>query len=152
MLWYMHTIQAAWGATVTTIHGERRRGEDGGGNGGLQIDLSVPVQRSSDAPIETLSTKHWLHQLINIYTHTYNFHCTQHTFTHSHTHLYTTVEPLHLPFKLIYWRGFVVFKRDSLSQKELHHWDVGVSAVCLCVGVGGGTLTKENNNNNYNNI
>lgn len=138
-------------------HHDTRGEEEGGGwgregTGDCRLTCRFQYKGALTPPIETLSTKHWLHQLINIYTHTHNFHCTQHTFTHSHTHLYTTVEPLHLPFKLIYWRGFVVFKRDSLSQKELHHWDVGVSAVCLFVGVGGGTLTKENNNNNYNNI
>lgn len=36
-----------------------------------------------------------------------------------------------------------MFKRDSLSQKELHHWDVKSFCSCLGVGVGGGTLTKE---------
>lgn len=141
----MHTIQAAWGATVTTIHG----GEKGArsGDGGLQIDSSVPVQRSSDAsywnPLhKTLTASTYKHRRTRAHAHTtFTVHNTH--FTHSHTHLYTTVEPLHLPFKLIYWRGFLVFKRDSLSQKELHHWDVRVSAVCLGVGVGGGTLTKE---------
>lgn len=144
MLWYMHTIQAAWGATVTTIHG----GWGGGGRtwGGCRMTLQFQFKRSSD-------TSYWnpLHKTLTASTYkhihtpphtTFTVHNT-HRHTHSHTHLYTTVEPLHLPFKLIYWRGFVVFKRDSLSQKEFHHWDVWVSAVCPGVRVGEGTLTKE---------
>lgn len=117
------------------------------GEGGLQVDSPVPVlRRDLWCPLQEPSPQNTDCIIINIYTH--NLHCTQHTFTRTYTLLYTCGVPppatcAHTPERVcaliflllflyfVFFFFFLVFKRDSLSQKELHHWHVRVSAAGL---------------------
>lgn len=142
---HMHTIQAVWGATVTRIQrekrkgGENRRGRDQGKEergevgreererGGERIwegemgkgaaeRLVCPSLKKSRCPVSDPLQKHGLHMNTNIHMHP------------SNTHTQSSTSPTSTSLE----RDFSV-KRDSLSQKEQIHWDI--NSYCSKPGV-----------------